>query len=64
MGTLSAERGRGIGAALLRRCLADMRAAGQQTAMIGWVGPVSFYAGAVGARIDRVYWLYRKRKGQ
>jgi mycothiol synthase len=63
MGTLSSERGRGIGAALLRRCLADMRAAGQQTAMIGWVGPVRFYARAVGARIDRVYWLYRKRRG-
>ncbi|HUC22838.1 MAG TPA: GNAT family N-acetyltransferase [Streptosporangiaceae bacterium] len=64
MGTLSAERGRGIGAALLRRCLADMRSAGEQTAMIGWVGPVRFYARAVGARIDRVYWLYRKRRGE
>ncbi len=64
MGTLSADRGLGVGAALLRRCLADMRAAGQQTAMIGWVGPVRFYARAVGARVDRVYWLYRKHRGE
>jgi mycothiol synthase len=63
MGTLDAERGLGIGAALLRRCLADMRAAGHQTAMIGWVGPLRFYARAVGARVDRVYWLYRKKRG-
>jgi mycothiol synthase len=63
MGTLGAERGLGIGAALLRRCLADMRAAGQQTAMIGWVGPIRFYARTVGARVDRVYWLYRKKRG-
>jgi mycothiol synthase len=63
MGTLDAERGLGIGAALLRRCLADMRAAGQQTAMIGWVGPIRFYARTVGARVDRVYWLYRKKRG-
>jgi mycothiol synthase len=63
MGTLDAERGLGIGASLLRRCLADMRAAGQQTAMIGWVGPVRFYARTVGARVDRVYWLYRKKRG-
>jgi mycothiol synthase len=63
MGTLATERGLGIGAALLRRCLADMRAAGHQTAMIGWVGPLRFYARAVGARVDRVYWLYRKKRG-
>lgn len=60
MGTLEQERGQGIGAALLRRCLSDMRAAGHQVARIGWVGPVRFYAGAVGARVERVYWLYRK----
>lgn len=60
MGTLSPERGHGIGSVLLRRCLADMRAAGLETARIGWVGPVPFYARVVGARIERVYWLYRK----
>jgi mycothiol synthase len=60
MGTDEAERGRGIGQVLLRRCLADMRTAGQRIAMIGWVGPVGFYARAVDARVDPVYWLYRK----
>ena len=63
MGTLSSERGLGIGAALLRRCLGDMRAAGLDTAMIGWAGPVGFYARAVGARVGRAYWLYRKSLG-
>jgi mycothiol synthase len=60
MGTLDAERRHGIGTALLRRCLADLRAAGHESAQIGWTGPVRFYARAVGARIDRVFWSYRK----
>jgi mycothiol synthase len=60
MGTVEQERGLGVGSVLLRRCLADMRRAGHQVASIGWVGPVQFYARTVGARVDRVYWLYRK----
>jgi mycothiol synthase len=60
MGTLSPERRHGIGSVLLRRCLSDMQAAGLEVARIGWVGPVGFYARAVGARTERVYWLYRK----
>jgi mycothiol synthase len=60
MGTLPAERGLGIGSLLLRRCLSDMQAAGLAVARIGWVGPVRFYARVVGARTERVYWLYRK----
>jgi predicted N-acetyltransferase YhbS len=60
MGTLPLERGQGIGSILLRCCLSDMRTAGQQVARIGWVGPIQFYARVVGARIERVYWLYRK----
>jgi mycothiol synthase len=60
MGTLEQERRHGIGSSLLRRCLSDMRAAGFQVAMIGWVGPVQFYVRSVGARVHRVYWLYRK----
>jgi mycothiol synthase len=60
MGTLESERGHGIGSVLLRRCLADMRAAGHQVARIGWVAPVRFYARTVGARVERVYWMYRK----
>jgi predicted N-acetyltransferase YhbS len=61
MGTAPAVRKLGVGSVLLRRCLADQKAAGHETAQIGWVGPVPFYSGAVGARIERVFFLYRKQ---
>ncbi|MFI5895337.1 GNAT family N-acetyltransferase [Actinoplanes sp. NPDC051513] len=61
MGTTVAARGRGIGSVLLRRCLADQRANGHETAQIGWVGPMPFYSTAVGARVERVFFLYRKQ---
>ncbi|MDM4721068.1 GNAT family N-acetyltransferase [Micromonospora sp. WMMA1363] len=60
MGTAPAAEGSGIGAVLLRRCLADQRAAGVTAAQIGWVGPVRFYSGSADARIERVFFLYRK----
>ncbi|MEV0143670.1 MULTISPECIES: GNAT family N-acetyltransferase [unclassified Nonomuraea] len=60
MGTAPEARGLGVGRVLLRRCLAEQRAAGQATAEIGWVGPLRFYARAVGARAERVFWLYRR----
>ncbi|MEV0383897.1 GNAT family N-acetyltransferase [Nonomuraea sp. NPDC050643] len=60
MGTAPDARGLGLGGVLLRRCLADQRAAGQATAQIGWVGPLRFYSRAVGARAERVFWLYRR----
>lgn len=60
MGTDPAARGLGVGGVLLRRCLADQRAAGVRRSQIGWVGPIGFYSRAVGARIDRIFWLYRK----
>jgi GNAT superfamily N-acetyltransferase len=60
MGTAPAARGLGVGRVLLRRCLADLRAAGYGSAQIGWVGPLRFYARAVGARAERVFWLYRR----
>ena len=60
MGTLESEQQHGVGTVLLRRCLADLRAAGHRSAQIGWTGPVHFYARAVGARIDRVFWSYSK----
>lgn len=63
MGTLAADRDLGIGRVLLARCLADIAAAGEAVAQIAWAGPVRFYARAAGARIDRVFWLYRKRLG-
>ncbi|MFI9592003.1 GNAT family N-acetyltransferase [Nonomuraea sp. NPDC052265] len=60
MGTAPDARGLGLGGVLLRRCLADQRAAGQKSAQIGWVGPLRFYSRAVGARAERVFWLYRR----
>ncbi|MDR8413345.1 GNAT family N-acetyltransferase [Nonomuraea sp. 3-1Str] len=60
MGTAPEARGLGVGRVLLRRCLAEQRAAGQATAEIAWVGPLRFYARAVGARAERVFWLYRR----
>jgi predicted N-acetyltransferase YhbS len=61
MGTATAARGLGIGALLLRRCLAEQRAAGHDRVQIGWVGPLPFYSKAVGARVERVFLLYRKQ---
>ncbi|MEU8144374.1 GNAT family N-acetyltransferase [Nonomuraea sp. NPDC048901] len=60
MGTAPEARGLGVGGVLLRRCLAEMRAAGLSSAQIGWVGPLRFYSHAVGARAERVFWLYRR----
>jgi len=44
-------RGKGIGKALLLKCLYAMEAEGYGYAIIGSVGPVDFYAGAVGATV-------------
>ncbi len=60
MGTAPAARGLGIGRVLLRRCLAEQRAAGITSAQIGWVGPLGFYADAVRARAERTFWQYRR----
>jgi mycothiol synthase len=61
MGTAPAAQGTGIGSVLLRRCLADQKAAGHDRVQIGWVGPVPFYSATVGARIERVFFRYRKQ---
>ena len=45
------QRGRGIGKALLLQCLEALRAEGFAYAIIGGVGPASFYEKAVGATI-------------
>ncbi|MEU1585823.1 GNAT family N-acetyltransferase [Micromonospora sp. NPDC005710] len=60
MGTAPAAEGSGIGGVLLRRCLRDQQAAGLSQAQIGWVGPVPFYSGSAGARIERVFFLFRR----
>lgn len=60
MGTALSERGQGVGAVLLRRCLSDQVAAGLASAQLAWVGPISFYERTVGAFVDRRFTLYRR----
>ena len=46
---LDSEQGKGIGKALLLRCLHALRAEGYAYAIIGWAGPTAFYEKAVDA---------------
>jgi len=48
-GVSESMRGKGIGKALLLRCMLSLREAGYAYAIIGWVGPAEFYRKAVGA---------------
>ena len=48
-GVLKEERGRGVGRALLLAALHSQRAQGYAYAIIGGVGPATFYAKCVGA---------------
>lgn len=48
-GVLESERGQGIGAALLFRCLESMREMGYAYAVIGGVGPAEYYEKTCGA---------------
>ena len=50
-GVLEAERGRGLGRALLLASLHGLRELGYAYAVIGGVGPAGFYERAVGARL-------------
>jgi mycothiol synthase len=58
MGTTEAARGQGIGRVLLYRCMADLKAAGHETALIPWVGPYQFYSRWLRCRIERVFWRF------
>ncbi|GLW11971.1 hypothetical protein Misp01_70990 [Microtetraspora sp. NBRC 13810] len=60
MGTAEAARGLGVGRLLVRRCLAEQAAAGLARVQIGWVGPIRFYARVAAAKVERVFWLYRR----
>lgn len=55
------ERGKGIGKALLLRCLAALRAEGYGYAIIGGVGPAEFYEKCAGAVLipDSTPGIYR-----
>ncbi len=55
MGTNPAHEGKGIGEVLLKRCLADLRDAGQDSALISWIGPEDFYRRKVGAETTHRY---------
>lgn len=59
-GTLDAHRGRGLGAALLLACLADVAAAGHDTCEIAWIGPRDFYARVSGIAGERRFAVMRK----
>ena len=50
-GVVEAERGRGLGRALLLSALRGLRELGYAYAVIGGVGPAEFYERAVGARL-------------
>ena len=50
-GVSEAERGRGVGRALLLSALQGLRELGYAYAVIGGVGPAEFYERAVGARL-------------
>lgn len=60
IGTDPDMRRLGIGGALLKRCLAEQRDRGIAAAELVWVGPLSYFAGAVHATIGRVFWSYSK----
>lgn len=51
---------KGVGTATLLSVLHRMRARGYERADIAWSGPLLFYLKAVGARINRVFWWFRK----
>ena len=53
MGTDPEARGLGIGAILLRCCLADLARAGRDRATIAWAAALPFYERACGATVER-----------
>lgn len=59
-GTLPEHRGRGLGAALLWACLADVAAAGHEVCEVAWIGPRDFYERAAGLAGERRFIAMRK----
>lgn len=53
--------GRGIGSATLLGALHAMRELGYEYADIAWAQAADFYGKAIGARVGRVFWCFRKR---
>ena len=54
--------GQGRGRSVLVAALHRLRAAGSAQAEIGWVGPIRPYFETVGARLHRVFFVYRKTR--
>ena len=54
--------GQGRGRGVLVGALHRLRASGRRDAEIGWVGPIVPYAQTVGARVHRVFFVYRKQR--
>lgn len=64
MGTVPVKQGGGVGTALVAAVCADARAAGRTSVEIAWVGPVGFYAKAVGAVVSRAFVRMRSRSSR
>jgi mycothiol synthase len=61
MGVVPTQRSQGIGAVVCTLCLRDLALQGHKEAIIPWVGPVRFYSKVCNARIDRMFWIWRKQ---
>ncbi len=59
-GTHPDMRGQGLGSTLMRMCMQDMATRGDTACEIVWVGPVAYYARALGAKLHRAYWTFTK----
>lgn len=59
--TVPAFQRRGIAAALMSEVCRDLGVAGHQAIEIAWVGPVGFYARAMGAVVTRTFRTYVRR---
>ncbi len=60
VGTAPELRKLGIGSALLKRSLADLRDRGLIVAELVWAGPLSYFSRTLHATISRAFWLYAK----
>ena len=60
-GTLTPHRGKGVGAALLAACLAELAAAGHAETEIAWVGPKAFYEKSAGVARERIFVVLERR---
>ncbi len=61
MGTAPQARGLGVGGVVLRRCLRDIRAQGQEHATIAWAASLPFYEKAAGAVLSHRFRRVEKR---